>query len=96
MVAHAFGLVLETDHIYDFRSAEGDNLDLSDVDADVGANGDQAFTLVSGFSRTAGEMTLTFVGGITTVRLDFNGDGRPEYQVKINGDVTGDSGDWML
>jgi hypothetical protein len=36
--------------------------------------------LVSSFNKTEGEKTLTFAGGITTIRLD----------------VTSDSGDWML
>jgi hypothetical protein len=41
-------------------------------------------------------MTLSFAGGITTLRLDTTGDGRVDYQMKINGDVTGESGDWLL
>jgi len=28
--------------------------------------------------------------------LDVNGDGKVDYQMKINGDVTGDSGGWLL
>ncbi len=36
--------------------------------------------LVSSFSKTAGEMTLTFAGGITTLRLD----------------VTSENCDWMV
>jgi hypothetical protein len=89
LVAHAFGAPLETDQIHDFSAPEGDILDLS------GAYGG-TLTLVSSFSRTAGEMTLTFAGGITTLRLDVTGDGRVDYQMRINGDVTGDSGDWLL
>ena len=53
-------------------------------------------SIVGGFSKTAGEMTLTFAGGVTTVRLDTNGDGKTDYQVKINGDVTADTGSWLL
>jgi Ca2+-binding RTX toxin-like protein len=81
--------VLETDQIYDFSTAEGDIIDLSGAYAGT-------LALAAGFSKTAGEMTLTFAGGITTVRLDINGDGKVDYQMKINGDVTGDSGGWML
>ena len=88
-VAHAFGGVLETDQIYDFSAAEGDILDLSDAYAG-------AITLVSSFGKHAGEMTLTFAGGLTTLRLDINGDGRVDYQMKINGDATAESGDWLL
>jgi Ca2+-binding RTX toxin-like protein len=89
VVAHAFGPVLETDQIYDFSTAEGDIIDLSGAYAGT-------LELAAGFSKTAGEMTLTFAGGITTLRLDVNGDGKVDYQMKINGDVTGDSGGWIL
>jgi hypothetical protein len=51
---------------------------------------------VSSFTGVAGQMTLTFGSGITTVRLDIDGNGVAEYQVKINGDVTGDYGGWLL
>lgn len=81
--------LLETDQIYDFSAAEGDILDLSW--AYVGT-----LDLVSSFSKQAGQMTLTFAGGITTLRVDATGDGKPDYQIKINGDVTGESGDWLL
>ncbi len=88
-VRHVASGVLETDQIYDFSDAEGDYLDLTDAFAGT-------LNQVAAFSKVAGQMTLTFAAGITTVRLDTNGDGKADYQVKINGDVTGDSGGWML
>ncbi|MBI1408174.1 MAG: RTX toxin, partial [Caulobacter sp.] len=88
--------VLEVDNIFDFSTAQGDILDLSAIDADSGTGGDQAFTLVSAFTHTAGQMTLSFSGGETLLRLDVDGDGNADYQLKINGDVTGDSGNWLL
>ena len=88
-LAHSATGVLETDQVYDFSAAEGDTLDLSG--AYVGT-----LALVSSFGKHAGEMTLTFAGGITTLRLDIDGDGRADYQMKINGDVSGESGDWLL
>jgi Ca2+-binding RTX toxin-like protein len=87
---------IEVDQIFDFSTAEGDRLDLSAIDADASLAGDQAFSLVSAFSHVAGQMTLSFSGGITTLKLDVNGDGIADYQMKINGDVTGDSGGWLL
>jgi hypothetical protein len=89
VVGHAFVAVLETDIVYDFSAAGGDILDLS------GAYGG-ALTIVSSFSKTAGEMTVSFASGQTTVKLDINGDGKAEYQMRINGDVTGETGDWLL
>ncbi len=95
-VAHAFGPVLETDQVYDFNTAEGDRVDLSQIDAIAGGS-DNAFTFVGAtFGKNAGEMTLSFAAGITTLRLDVNGDGKADYQMKINGDVTGDSAGWLL
>ncbi len=41
-------------------------------------------------------MTHLFTAGVTLMRLDVNGDGRADYQMKINGDVTGASGGWAL
>jgi hypothetical protein len=94
-VAHAFGATLETDQVYDFSTAEGDSIDLSAIDA-VAGGGDNAFVLVTAFSNVAGQMTLSFAGAITTLKLDVNGDGKADYQMKINGDVTGDSAGWLL
>ncbi len=88
-VEHAFGSVLETDQIYDFSTAENDIMDFRDAYSGT-------LSVVSAFTRHAGEMTLSFAAGITTVRLDIDGNGQPEYQVKINGDVTGDWAGWLL
>jgi Ca2+-binding RTX toxin-like protein len=87
---------IEIDQIFDFSTAQGDILNLSAIDADSATAGDQAFTLVSAFTRVAGQIELTFSGGTTTLRLDVNGDGIADYQMKINGDVTGDTGGWIL
>ena len=89
LVAHAFGVTLETDQVYDFSAAEGDILDLSGAYAGT-------LSLVQAFSKQAGQMTLSFASGITTLRLDVTGDGKVDYQMKINGDVTGETGDWLL
>ena len=93
--------VLETDQVYDFDAQ--DLIDLADIDANTRLDGNQAFRLVSAFTKPdaahdedVGQMTLTFASGITTLRLDVNGDGKVDYQMKINGDVTGDSGGWIL
>ncbi|MCE3288649.1 MAG: hypothetical protein K0R83_661 [Caulobacter sp.] len=87
---------LETDYIHDFSTAEGDLIDLSFIDA-IAGGADDAFTYVgTTFGKQAGEMTLTFAGSVTTLKLDQNGDGKADYQLRINGDVTGDSGGWLL
>lgn len=90
------GSVLETDQIFDFSAAESDTIILQFIDANPFVDGDQAFTLVSAFSKHAGQMTLSFSAGITLLRLDVNGDAKADYHLKINGDVTGDSAGWLL
>jgi len=54
--------------------------------------------LVSNFSKHAGEMTLTYNSGTnqTLLSLDVDGDGKADYQMKINGDVHSDSPGWIL
>ncbi|MDO9338108.1 MAG: hypothetical protein Q7T61_17060 [Caulobacter sp.] len=89
VVAHAFGAALETDNIKDYDIDGGDILDLSGAYAGV-------LSVKATFTKHAGEMTIGFAAGITTVKLDINGDGKADYQMRINGDVTGDTGDWIF
>ncbi|MDQ0462926.1 Ca2+-binding RTX toxin-like protein [Caulobacter ginsengisoli] len=92
---HTSGAV-EVDTVNDLVAGQGDRLDLSAIDADSLTAGDQAFHLVSGFTRHAAEMTLTFAAGSTVLALDVDGDGRADYRMIIAGNVTGDSGGWLL
>lgn len=71
------------DVISDFRASENDVIDLSSIDANVRASGNQSFSFIGGsaFSGKAGE--LQFKGGI--ISGDTNGDGRADFQIKVNG-----------
>jgi Ca2+-binding RTX toxin-like protein len=89
VIGHAFAAGLETDQIFDFSAAEGDILDLTDVFAGT-------LSIVSAFTGAAGQMTVSFSGSLTTVKLDIDGNGIAEYQLRINGDVTTETGDWLL
>lgn len=73
---------------------DGDLIDLSAIDADRPAGGDQAFVLVGAFSRHAGELTLSYDAGTDTSLLegDTNGDGLAEFQIRIAGDHSAFSG----
>jgi Ca2+-binding RTX toxin-like protein len=88
-VEHAFSGGLETDQIHDFSAAEGDIMDFSGAFAGT-------IQKVDAFSHSAGQMTLAFAGGFTTVRLDIDGNGVAEYWARIEGDVTGEWSDWLL
>jgi serralysin len=78
------------DRIFDFNAAEGDLIDISAIDADANLAGDQAFTLVGGFSGRAGQAVLSFDAGLntTTLSLDANGDGLADFVLDINGNVS--------
>lgn len=87
----SLGGVMDTDTILDLSFAEGDRIDLSGIDADILAVGDQAFSFVTAFSGQAGQATLTYVAAsdTTLLRLDVDGDRKIDLQVKIAGDATG-------
>lgn len=91
------GATLETDTIHDFSAVQGDRIDLSAIDANSTIDGDQAFVLADAFTRTAGQMTLTYIAGqdVTMLRLDVNGDGKADYQLRLGGDVHTTAG-WLL
>ncbi|NBB15889.1 hypothetical protein GVN21_11030 [Caulobacter sp. SLTY] len=93
--ANPAGRVLEIDTISDYAAVESDRIDLSAIDA-IAGGADDAFLLVGAFNGQAGQMTLSFAGGVTSLSLDVDGDGRADYLMKINGNVTGQSGSWLL
>jgi len=86
------GRVLEVDTIADYQIG----VDIIDLSAIVSGDADGVFNLVSNFDGVAGRMTLKFAGGTTTLSLDVDGDSKADYLLKINGDVTGESGRWLL
>lgn len=71
------------DVISDFRASQNDVIDLSSIDANARAAGNQSFSFIGGsaFSGKAGE--LQFKAGI--ISGDTNGDGRADFQIKVNG-----------
>ncbi|HYE47549.1 MAG TPA: hypothetical protein VEA44_17420 [Caulobacter sp.] len=89
------GQTLEADTVSDFSAGQSDGVDLSAIDAIAGGP-DDAFALVGAFSGAAGQMTLTFAAGTTTLALDIDGDQRADYLMRINGDVRAESGGWLL
>lgn len=98
IVLSTVGGTLEVDYITDVIKAQKDKLDLSSIDANSGLAGDQAFNLVAIFGKHAGEMTLAYTAASnsTILRLDVDGDGKADYQMRIDGDVRFDSGTWIL
>jgi serralysin len=75
------------DRIFDFRSDMGDVIDISGIDANATAAGDQAFAFVGAFSNRAAQAVLSYDAGanLSTLRLDVNGDGQADFNLLIEG-----------
>ena len=77
------------DRIMDLENQ--DYIDLSTIDANTGVAGDQAFSLVSAFTGTAGQITLTYnaASAFTILAADVNGDAVADMRVILYGDHSG-------
>ncbi|WP_298191296.1 calcium-binding protein [Novosphingobium sp.] len=86
------------DRITDFSHAEGDRIDLSAIDADSTAFGNQAFSFIgdAAFSKHAGEVRAVVVDGSTLVRGDIDGDGRADFVIALSGAPTLEAADFVL
>jgi serralysin len=67
-----------------------DHIDLTAIDADVNADGDQAFHLVAAFSGHAAELTVTYdaASASTFISGDVDGDGAADLVIRAIGDHT--------
>lgn len=74
------------DKINDFSVSEGDKIDLSQIDANTAAVGNNAFVIVSGFSGVAGQLLLTLNEGGYLVQGDINGDRLVDFQIDVKTD----------
>jgi Ca2+-binding RTX toxin-like protein len=75
----------KTDHILDFEFVS-DHIDLTRIDANSGAGGDQAFSFIGGnaFSHTAGELRAYQSGASWFVEGDVNGDGNADLVIQVD------------
>ncbi|HTK78261.1 MAG TPA: DUF4347 domain-containing protein [Gemmataceae bacterium] len=86
------------DAIKDFLAGV-DTLDLSAIDADTNAPGDDAFTLIaaSAFTGQAGELRYFLQGANSTFLAgDINGDARSDFQIRLVGTHTLGNTDFVL
>jgi Ca2+-binding RTX toxin-like protein len=88
------GLGSSRDVIRDFSRADGDQIDLSEIDANTDASGNQAFSFIGtqGFSGTAGQ--LRYLNGV--LAGDVDGDKWADFQIEIANDPSLGSGDFLL
>ncbi|MGZ8370836.1 MAG: M10 family metallopeptidase C-terminal domain-containing protein, partial [Caulobacteraceae bacterium] len=86
-------------NVTDFEvGSDGDIFDLSAIDANPLADGDQGFTFVESFSGAAGEATLSYDAGtgVTTASFYTDGDATADLTLLIQGEVTSDPANWVL
>jgi serralysin len=86
------------DTIVDFEHG-ADVIDLHHIDADTTVDGKQPFIFIGTerFHNVAGELHIYHPGdGNTYISADTNGDGRPEFAIKVLDWYTFDSADFVL
>ena len=85
------------DKITDFSLADGDYINLSQIDANTTTAGDQAFSFVNSFTKQAGQATLTYdaASNTSTFSADVDGDGVADFVLQINGQQDTSNG-WVL
>ena len=74
------------DKIADFSHAEGDSIDLSQIDA-VSGGGDDPFAFIGAgaFSHVAGQLHYVVTATGVTVQGDIDGDGKADFSIAVDG-----------
>jgi serralysin len=75
----------DADTIYGFSGRNGDRIDLSDIDANVNRDGNQAFHFVgkSAFGHHAGELHYVTAHGSTYIEADADGDATADLVIHL-------------
>ncbi|WP_342241874.1 calcium-binding protein [Inquilinus sp. OTU3971] len=86
------------DRIADFSHAQGDRIDLSLIDANTGAPGDQAFTFIGSglYTGVAGQLRFAVAGNVTTIAGDVNGDSVSDFHIQLTGAIGLVAADFVL
>jgi hypothetical protein len=85
------------DAIMDFNSAQGDEIDLSAIDAVVGG-GDDAFAFIgaAAFNGVAGELRYSAITGGVAVEADTDGDAAADFRIDVLGVTSIGPTDFLL
>ncbi|WP_429232515.1 M10 family metallopeptidase C-terminal domain-containing protein [Inquilinus ginsengisoli] len=97
--AASHSVVGAADRITDFSHAQGDRIDLSAIDANTGAAGNQAFSFVGTglYTHHAGELRSAVTSpGVTTIAGDVNGDGVSDFHIQLTGAIGLVAADFVL
>ncbi len=77
------------DRIQGFSSAQGDLINLQGI-------GVTSFIGTAAFNNSAGEVRTQLIGGNTYVQGDVDGDGLADFMIRVDGNVTLSSSDFLL
>lgn len=80
----------KADTITDFNGKQGDIIDLSSIDANENKKGNQAFSFIGddAFSHHAGELRAYVAGGEHYIAGDTDGDGKADFTIHFDNDVS--------
>lgn len=98
-VQDSFGSITKTrDSIFDFSSLEKDRIDLSTIDANTKAAGNQAFAFIgsSAFHGKAGELRFEKKASDTYIYADVNGDKKADMAIHLDDAVSLVKGYFLL
>ncbi|MFE0754981.1 calcium-binding protein [Inquilinus sp. NPDC058860] len=86
------------DRIADFSHAQGDRVDLSAIDANTAAAGNQAFGFIgtATYTGVAGQLRYAVSGGVTTIAGDLDGDRTSDFAITLTGAISLVAGDFVL
>lgn len=89
---------VDGDYILDFTRADGDRINLGNVDANTTVTGNNSFAFIgtSAFHNKAGELRFEVANGHTSVYGDVNGDGIADFKLVLPGAGTLQSSDFIL
>jgi Ca2+-binding RTX toxin-like protein len=97
-VAAGDSTVAAADRITDFSHAQGDRIDLGQIDANTAVAGNQAFSFIGStvFTHHAGELRFASAGGVTVVSGDVDGDGTADVSIVLTGTIALVAADFVL
>ncbi|KQS88361.1 MULTISPECIES: M10 family metallopeptidase [unclassified Rhizobium] len=86
------------DTIFDFGGSQGDKIDLSGIDANIGVSGNQAFNYIgtTAFSGKAAELRYVKGASETTIYGDVNGDKKIDFAIYLDDAVSLQKGYFIL
>lgn len=86
------------ERIHDFSHAQGDTINLQQIDANALVSGNQGFTFIGGqsFHNVAGELRSVKSASYTYLYGDTNGDGTADFLILLDGQHSLAGGDFIL